>query len=191
MAEPFMAEIIMFGGSFAPRSWTFCDGQLQSIATNQALFSLLGTIYGGDGRTSFGIPELRGRIPVGHGRGPGLRDNLLGQRGGTEREFLNHAQLPQHTHTTGTLNINMQLHAEKGPATSTDPEGNMIASHRANAFKPYNENEDKLMALQSGTDAGSSVSDFPRGGSESHSNLQPSLTVNFIIAVFGLYPSRN
>ena len=97
-AEPFIAEIIMFGGNFAPRGWAFCDGQLLAINTNQALFSLLGTTYGGDGRTTFGLPDLRGRVPVHPGTGPGLTQRRLGEKGGTETNTMNINQMPEHNH---------------------------------------------------------------------------------------------
>ena len=98
-AEPFLGEISMFGGNFAPRGWAFCDGQLLSIAQNSALFSLLGTIYGGDGRTTFGLPDLRGRVPMHHGNGPGLSSHPIGQKSGSETVILNVLQLPAHNHT--------------------------------------------------------------------------------------------
>lgn len=98
-AEPFLAEIMMFGGNFAPRGWAFCDGQILSIAQNTALFSLLGTTYGGDGRTTFGLPDLRGRVPLHHGNGTGLTDRKLGQKGGTETNTMTIQQMPAHTHS--------------------------------------------------------------------------------------------
>ena len=98
MSSPFIAEIIMFGGNFAPRSWAFCDGQLLPISQNTALFSLLGTIYGGDGRTTFALPDLRGRVPMHQGNGPGLTPRNLGSKGGEENVALNQQQMPSHTH---------------------------------------------------------------------------------------------
>lgn len=191
MSEPFIAEIIMFGGNFAPRSWAFCEGQLLPISQNQALFSLVGTIYGGDGRTTFALPDFRGRVPLHHGRGPGLSDYRQGRQGGTENVTLSQLQIPSHTHTA-TVDLKARLNAEKGPANSNDPEGNMIASHAGgNAFKPYNANEDKLMAEQAITNNGTTVTNQNTGGSQSHTNLQPYLAISFIIALQGIFPSRN
>lgn len=190
MSDPFIAEIVMFGGNFAPRGWAFCDGQLLAISSHTALFSLIGTTYGGDGRTSTGLPELRGRAPIQQGTGPGLSTHRLGTRGGNETHTLTTLEMPSHTHLT-TVNLNAQLHAERGPANSNDPEGNMIASHASNAFKPYNANEDKLMAIQSIRDNGSTVVVGNTGGGQAHSILQPYLAVNFIIALQGVFPSRS
>ena len=109
MSDPFLAEIVMFGGNFAPRGWAFCDGQLLAISSNTALFSLLGTTYGGDGRTTFGLPELRGRFAMHPGNGPGLSSRKLGQKGGSERVTLAITNLPSHTH---------QLRCNSGAADS-------------------------------------------------------------------------
>lgn len=194
MAEPFIAEIIMFGGNFTPRGWAPCNGQLQAISSNQALFSLLGTNFGGDGRTSFGIPEMRGRLPVhaGSGTGPGLSAYRLGEQGGFENVHITSSTMPPHNHNTA-VNVNLGLHAERGPANSNDPDGNMIASHGANdAFKPYDANEDKAMAPEAVRDSGASTVTLTHtGDSAPKSNMQPYLTMNFIIALLGIYPSRN
>ncbi|HFD12778.1 MAG TPA: phage tail protein [Crenotrichaceae bacterium] len=191
MSEPFIAEIIMFGGNFAPRSWGFCSGQLLAISQNTALFSLLGTTYGGDGRTTFSLPDLRGRVPVHSGQGPGLSSYRPGQRGGVENVTLSVLQMPAHTHAA-TVDLKARLNAEKGPANSNNPAGNMIASHAGgNAFKPYNPNIDKLMADQSITDNGTTVTNANAGGGQPHTNLQPYTVVNFIIALQGIFPSRS
>ena len=99
MSDPFIAEIIMFGGNFAPRGWAFCDGQLLSISSNSALFSILGTTYGGDGRTTFGLPDLRGRVAMHPGSGPGLTQRRLGEKSGMETVTLTTNQIPSHNHT--------------------------------------------------------------------------------------------
>lgn len=190
MSEPFIAEILMFGGNFAPRGWSFCGGQLLPISQNSALFSLIGTTYGGDGRTTTGLPDLRGRAPMHAGTGPGLSPRREGSKNGQETVVLTELEMPSHAHGA-TLNLSVQLHAEKGPATTSDPEGNMIASHTANAFKPYNPNEDKAMASQSIRDNNSSVTLNNTGGGQAHNNMQPYLVVNFIIALQGTYPPRN
>ena len=172
MSEPFVGEIRMFAGNFAPRSWAFCDGQLLAVSQNDALFSLLGTIYGGDGRTTFGLPDLRGRIPIHAGSGPGLPPQQLGRKSGTEKETVTINQLPPHTH-------NMRASTAAGTQNNTD--NNFLgASPNVRLFRPGTPNTDLDTA---------SISNA--GGSQSHSNLMPFLCVHFIVALFGIYPSRN
>jgi len=178
-ATPFIGEVIMFGGNFAPRGWAFCDGQLLAINSNQALFSILGTTYGGDGRTTFALPDLRGRAVIGPGNGPGLSPRSLGSRTGTETVTLSVAEMPSHSHTaTGTAQVS--LSNEVG--TSADPEGRYMANHLGG----FNEDATpgaKLGGVTSTIDA--------TGGSQSHNNMQPSQTVHYIIALQGIFPSRN
>ena len=172
MSEPFVGEIRMFAGNFAPRGWAFCDGQLLAVSQNDALFSLLGTIYGGDGRTTFGLPEMRGRIPIHAGTGPGLSPRRLGAKLGTEKETLTVNQLTSHTH---------DFQATTASATDNNPTGNLTgesSSTKVYAAAAQNEN---LSATMIGN----------VGGSRSHTNLMPFLCINFIIALFGIYPSRN
>ncbi len=173
MSEPFVGEIRMFAGNFAPRGWAFCDGQLLATSQNDALFSLLGTIYGGDGRTTFGLPEMRGRVPVHQGTGPGLSQRRLGARYGAETETLTTSQLPSHNHG-GTLQAN------NGSASSADPVGNVPAN--ANTTVYTSEDIDTNFSSQAIAN---------EGGSSSHNNLMPALCINFIIALVGIYPSRN
>ena len=119
MSEPFVGEIRMFAGNFAPRGWAFCDGQLLAVSQNDALFSLLGTIYGGDGRTTFGLPDLRGRVPIHAGSGPGLSPRRLGAKAGAENVTLTVNQLPSHSHRlSGSANL----------ASESRPEGNVLGS---------------------------------------------------------------
>lgn len=161
----------MFAGNFAPRGWAFCDGQLLAVSQNDALFSLLGTIYGGDGRTTFGLPDMRGRIPIHAGAGPGLSPRRLGAKGGAEKVTLTVNQMPSHRHPfQGTAT----------PATTRDPVGNSPAEAQADVYA-----ED----LSPFTLASQAVTNT--GGSQSHSNLMPYLCVNFIVALFGIYPSRH
>ena len=171
MSEPFIAEIRIFAGNFAPRSWAFCDGQLLPVSQNTALFSLIGTTYGGDGRSTTALPDLQGRVPMHPGRGPGLTSRRLGQRGGVEMVSLTEAQMPNHTHTmSGTR--------DRGDFT-TPANGHSLA--RAQIYA--NDSHTKVtMASQSLPSS---------GGSQSHNNLQPFLVMNFIIALQGLYPSRS
>ncbi|HSR49370.1 MAG TPA: tail fiber protein [Acidobacteriota bacterium] len=174
MSEPFVAEIRIFAGNFAPRGWAFCNGQLLPVSQNTALFSLIGTTYGGDGRTTTALPNLEGRAPMHPGRGPGLTDRRLGQRGGVETVTLNEAQMPNHTHT---------MRASDGRGRSGIAVGNVLAEPRDGLL--YQTNTSANLVDMSD----SSLSDT--GGSQAHNNMQPYLTMNFIIALVGLYPSRS
>ena len=172
MSEPYVGEIRMFAGNFAPRGWAFCDGQLLAVSQNDALFSLFGTIYGGDGRTTFGLPDLRGRLPIHQGQGPGLSQRRLGSKGGSEKETLTVNQMPSHTHNYS---------ANTAAGNQNTPQGNVVAGRTGDAT--YSEvDPDVNMASQSITNV---------GGSRSHTNLMPFLCVNFIVALVGIYPSRH
>lgn len=172
MAEPFVGEIRMFAGTFNPRGWALCDGQLLSVSQNDALFSLFGTIYGGDGRTTFGLPDLRGRIPIHAGDGPGLSNRRLGSKSGSESETLTVNELPTHSHSlVGTADA----------STSKAPSG--LAPGQTSTPSYYSANE-QLEALNS-------ASVLQTGGSQSHTNLMPAQCVNFIVALVGVYPSRS
>lgn len=173
MSEPFVGEVRMFAGNFAPRGWAFCDGQLLAVSQNDALFSLLGTIYGGDGRTTFGLPDLRGRLPLHAGHGPGLSDRRLGAKGGAEKVTLTVNQLPSHSH---------QFSATTSNATDNSPSSTMTVA-KGVGFDPY------IASSANVPMASNTVSSI--GGSQSHTNLMPYLCVHFIIALFGIYPSRH
>lgn len=171
MSEPFVGEIRMFAGNFAPRGWAFCDGQLLAVSQNDALFSLLGTIYGGDGRTTFGLPDMRGRIPIHAGSGPGLSPRRLGAKGGEEKVILTVNQLPSHTH--GPLKASSQT------AVNALPQGQVTAQTDAALYV------DDTPVAPFNTGAITNV-----GGSLPHTNSMPYLCVHFIIALVGIYPSR-
>ena len=171
--ESFLASIIIFAGNFAPRGWAFCDGQLLSIAQNTALFSLLGTTFGGDGVTNFALPDLRGRVPLHPGQGPGLSSYLLGQPGGSENTSLLPANLPSHNHPLNAV-------SEAGSASS--PAGAFLGNSGA---------LDKEYAT-SGTMVAMNANAIGNAGqSQPIGNLQPYLAINFIITLEGIYPSRN
>lgn len=172
MSEPFLAEIRIFAGNFAPRGWAFCDGQLLPISQNTALFSLIGTTYGGDGRTTTALPNLQGRAPMHPGRGPGLTSRRLGEKGGSETVTLTEAQMPNHSHT---------MMANPNPAEQPTPVNNALA--RSVGGSIYGD-ANNLVPFSAATMPSA-------GGGQAHNNMQPFLTLNFIIALVGLYPSRS
>lgn len=172
MSSRYLSEIIMFAGTFAPMHWSFCDGQQLAVSTNQALYSLLGTTFGGDGRVSFALPEMRGRAPVGQGSGPGLTHRALGQKFGTQFETLTESQIPSHTHS---------FRASSEPANLGDPSFAVLGA--AEQFAP--ETESGSIVPMSAA-AVSSV-----GQSDRHLNVAPSLAVNFVICMAGVYPPRS
>lgn len=192
MSDPFIGQIVMFGGNFAPRNWAFCNGQLLAISSNTALFSILGTIYGGDGRTTFALPDLRGRVAVSSGTGPGLPNFQLGSRGGTPEVTLNSLEIPAHNHSaTATANSVATMRAESRPGNATDPTGLMLASG-SSIFRRNVASEDVAMdAAMVSVDTNVNVQTGLTGGNRPHTNLQPFQTVNYIIALFGVFPSRN
>ncbi len=177
MSEPFIAEIRIFAGNFAPRSWAFCNGQLLPISQNTALFSLIGTTYGGDGRSTTALPNLKGRAPMHPGRGPGLTSRRLGQRGGVEMVSLTEAQMPNHTHTLRAVTLPGDF---SSPVNSSNNQSRSLArSSGGFAWAPANNLIDMADQASDST-----------GGSQPHNNLQPFLAITFIIALQGLYPSR-
>ena len=192
--DPFIGQIIMFGGNFAPRGWALCEGQLLSIAQYSALFSLIGTIYGGNGRTTFALPDLRGRVPVSQGRGPGLSDYTIGSRGGTEQVTLSITQIPSHNHLIAGGGDGAKLSTERAvrktpmagdiPAVTTTKSG--LADVEVKSFGPENAN-----SVNAGTASSGGGTIGNTGGNMGHTNVQPFLTVSYIIALQGTFPSRN
>jgi len=165
VAQPYVGEVRMFAGNFAPAGWAFCDGQLLAIAENETLFNLIGTTYGGDGQSTFAVPDMRGRLPIHQGNG-----FILAETGGVEEVTLTQNQMPAHGHAAL---------ASASIATEGSPQGAVLA--QATTFDAYQSTPGTLdMAPQSLT---------PVGGSQPHSNLQPYLCVNFIISLFGIFPS--
>jgi microcystin-dependent protein len=173
MSQPFLGEIRMVGFTFAPPNWAFCNGQILPIATNTALFSLLGTTYGGNGTTTFALPNLQSRVPIHAGQGPGLSAYVQGQTGGAETVVLNTTQIPAHNHT---------LAASSAAATALTPAGNYLGVVSRAATPPY---------ATTGGATMNAAAIGNTGGGQAHSNLQPYLCVNFVIAVAGIFPSRN
>ncbi len=174
MSEPFLGQIQPFGFNFAPRGWALCDGQLLSISSNTALFSLLGTMYGGDGRTTFGLPDLRGRVALHMGSGPGLTPRSIGQQGGSETNTLTTNNLPSHNHVA-----TLRARAEDG--TSSKPEGNLLAGGQ----QIYGTGtQDANMSTEA-------ISVSNTGNGQAVNNMEPFLVINWCIALQGTYPSRN
>lgn len=172
--DPILGSIIMFGGNFAPRGWAFCDGQLLSISQNSALFSLLGTSFGGNGTTTFGLPDLRGRLPMHAGNGPGLTPRSLGESGGAETATLSIANMASHTHS-------VRVRGEVAPASTANPTDAMFAA--AMTYAPDTAATEVLMN-------GRAVQENPVGSNQPFATVSPFQCVNFIIALEGVYPSR-
>jgi microcystin-dependent protein len=174
MANPFVAEIRIFPFNFAPTGWAFCNGQLLPLSQNTALFSLLGTTYGGDGKSNFALPNLQGSAPMHPGQGPGLSLHDLGETGGSDTVTLLESEIPSHSHSIMTFT---------GQATSATPAPNVGLS-RARGFNAYSTTTNaSLTQLSDNTVA-------PAGGDQPHNNLMPYLTLNFCIALQGVYPPR-
>ena len=173
MADPFVAEIRIFPFNFAPNGWAWCDGQLLPIRQNTALFALLGTTYGGDGKNNFALPDLQGRASMHPGQGPGLSLHVLGEPGGSETVTLLESEIPVHTHA---------LMAQPAPANRTNPAGNSIA--RASAGTPYASAPPRPPVNLA------AVAIAPAGGDAPHNNLMPYLTFYFCIALQGVFPPR-
>ena len=180
--EPTLAEIRIFGGNFAPRSWAYCDGQLLPINQNQALFSILGTTFGGDGRTTFGLPDLRGRTAIHAGNGPGLSDRRLGAKGGAESVTLTVNNLPSHKHTD-TVKCNVTLSNSDLPGGHYyGPVSGVLDGKDPIPMEGY-------ASTKSQTAAGGNTSNT--GGGQAIDLRQPWLAINYIIALQGLFPSRS
>lgn len=177
MAEPFIAEIKLFAGNFAPRGYAFCNGQLLSIAQNSALFSLVGTIYGGDGETTFGLPDLRGRMPMHWGNGPGLTSRPIGQKSGTETNALAVNQLPAHNHSAGVKCV-------EGPGNSNVARNNVWSKDLGSQSGTYHSGPADANMLAGAVEIGAT------GGGQPVNNLPPYQCVSFIIALVGLFPSE-
>ena len=171
MAQPYIGEIRMFGGNFAPAGWAFCQGQLLAISENETLFNLIGTTYGGDGQSTFALPDMRGRLPIHMGQGGGLSNYVLAQTGGTENVTLTTSQIPQHNHI---------LTVSSSAASASTPQGNIVANATSNLY---------IRDIPSDTMNPGSVGSA--GGSQPHTNIMPFLCVSFIISLFGIFPTQS
>ena len=216
MSDQFMGEIVMFGGNFAPRNWAFCSGQLVAISQNTALFSLLGTVYGGNGQSNFGLPDLRGRTPVGVGQGLGLQFVELGEQGGVEQVTLLVSNIPSHTHLaattvtpgtsslTASTTINVATGVPPAQRNST-PTGNILTvpvvaggGGQVDAYCAAGQGTAGQMAAGAATTtvsgsmtATAATTVQPTGSSLPFENASPYLGINFLIATQGIYPTRN
>jgi microcystin-dependent protein len=173
MSDQFVAEIRIFPFNFPPTGWAFCDGQLMPISQNTALFALLGTVYGGDGKSTFALPDMQGNAPMQPGQGQGLTDRFLGEQSGVESITLLNSEIPVHTHT---------MRAVSQPGDLADPTGRAIArASSGNPFQNVTNTNVVQMAFQGLA---------PAGGGLPHNNMQPYLTLNFCIALQGIFPQR-
>ncbi len=182
MAQPFIGQIIMFGGNFAPANWAKCNGQLIPISQNETLYTLLGTTYGGDGVNTFGLPDLQGRVPIHQGTGAGLSTYVLGAKAGTENVTLTSSQLPTHTHTLSVITGTPGTLAKATSASYLADEASTASG--GNAFTYIAGGTGTQQALV-GTSIGNTGSSFP------HNNVQPVLAVSVCIALYGIFPSQN
>lgn len=171
MSQPYVGEVRLFAGNFAPSGWAFCQGQLTSIAENEVLFQLIGTTYGGDGQNTFGLPDLRGRVPVHQGQSPGLSARAMAELGGAESVTLQPSQLPSHTH---------DLRVSTAAATGSAPAGAVLAATPTASYGPG----PATTAMAAGA-IGSTW-----GNAQPHANMAPTLTVNYIISLYGIFPSQ-
>ena len=178
MSEPFLAEVRMVGFNFAPRGWAFCDGQILPINQNQSLFSLMGTSYGGDGRTSFALPDLRGRTPIHVGTSNGGKSHARGNKGGEEKHTLDEAEMPQHDHALTATTNTANLVSPDGALMGQTPSG------VGNLYRVPATGDQPDQTLNAGAIA-------KAGGGQGHENMQPFIVVNFCISLEGLFPSRN
>lgn len=178
--DNFIAEIRIFAGNFPPKGWAFCDGQIMPISQNTALFSLLGTTYGGDGKTTFALPNLNGCTPIGFGNGPGLTPRSEGEQGGVDVVTLQTTEMPAHSHIVNGGSLNVPGY--QGTGNSDTP----VNSYSANCPKAYNSTADTKMNT-----TGSTAEIGVSGGNQPHNNLQPYLVLRYIIALQGIYPPRS
>lgn len=190
--DEYMGTVKSFAFGFTPRGWLACNGQLLAIADYQALFSLLGTTYGGDGRTTFGLPDLRGRVSLNQGTGPGLSNHRLGDRGGSETNVLNITQMPAHSHSVDfngqNINANVGIPAVNDDGTTDETEGNILANHTG-AFAASSSADTTLSAFNAPVSGSMQTSNT--GNGSPINNMQPFLTLNYCICIDGVYPPRN
>lgn len=174
--DPYLGDIRLFAGNFAPAGWVICDGRLLAISENDALFAIIGTTYGGDGVTTFAVPDLRGRLPVGQGNGPGLSPRVIGQKYGVESVTLLTTQIPSHSHSFSA--------STSAPSTSPSPTGTVFA---------HSDTDKIYVSSPSGPmpETMNAATVQATGGSQPHNNVMPTTAINYILCVAGIFPSRN
>ncbi|MBQ4818778.1 tail fiber protein [Aquimarina sp. MMG016] len=199
--DGYISEIRLWGPTWAPRNWALCNGQVLAISQNQSLFSLIGTTYGGDGRTSFALPDLRGRTAIGSGHGPGLSSYNQGQQVGSETNMLTNLNLPAHHHavvvdgSTNSLNASVSIPVINDEATVEESDGSILAvassdnSVTTKIYGPSNASDGKLAAFNSPVTG--NINTLNTGNNQPLNNIQPSLGLHYIICLQGIYPSRN
>lgn len=179
--EPFIGEVKLFAFNFAPRGYALCEGQLLAISTNSALFSLIGTIYGGDGRTTFALPDLRGRMPIGQGYGPGLPNYTMGERAGTTQTNILTPNLPAHVHNAVTVSVKLPVSSLGGE--ENNPAGNFLAASPSEAYASAANGFYGNLQVSGET--------TPTGGNIPLGIMNPFLVMNYSIATVGIFPSRS
>lgn len=190
--EPFIGQIMQFGGNFAPRGWAKCDGQLLAISQYSALFSILGTTYGGDGVTTFALPDLRSRMPMHSGHGPGLSAYKLGQKGGVEKVTLTSIDIPSHSHSLNNVVINGTISVGVNDDSPDTEEGNSNTLGKTNADDViYNQSPATGSLGSVSHDLKATGNTSNTGGNQAHENRPPFTCINFIIALVGIFPSRS
>jgi len=189
MSQPYIGQIILVGFNFAPVGFLPCDGQLLSIAQNDVLFQVIGTTYGGDGQTTFALPDLRGRVPIGMGQGPGLSSRIIGEQAGKENQALAVSNLPVHTHSIDMSNVAASVACKAGAGNSRSPVGNILAGEAGGVTRTYT--SAAADAAMGGTLAPATIAPTGAAGTTgAHENMQPFLVMNYCIAVSGVFPSQ-
>jgi microcystin-dependent protein len=181
MSQPYVGQIMIFGGNFAPQGWALCQGQLMPISENPTLYTLIGTTYGGDGQSTFALPDLQGRVPLHMGQGPNITQKVMGESAGVEDVILQSQHLPSHNHSFLAANVGDAN--TPGPTTILANEGGADAS-KVSIYAPFDYTPANMTTLAPGSVAAAI-------GGQPHDNMQPFLVVNFIISLFGVFPSQN
>lgn len=190
MVNPFVGQIALIASDFAPRGWAFCNGQILSVSDYPVLYGLIGNTYGGKVNVSFALPDLRGRVPIHSGQGPGLSNYNLSQKGGEETVTLNMLQIPSHTHlaTVTDGNASIPVNTTDGNADSTNPATGVLSNIGNDLYTSSTPNGTYPAAAPV---TGTAVTNSLTGGSESHSNIQPYIAINYVISLEGMFPRRN